>query len=431
VLNGLFAAALLALFCVRDASAEDKQRAKRKINNPFSVFAAIGKDPMFSKGYSNDFFPGTVEEIQNEEAQGAKEKTGAKAADHNASSRQAAAADSRAALEHGATTAEASAPPAAEAAPQQPTVKFTEDFKPGDLRPPDENVPVRVNKDAPAPFIGLVDAWQRGDRETAEAYADSFVRYQQNYFFEVRELTQLIGQALIRQKQIKEDDWPGVPQLIDYEMARMRKENGEIFRPTNDAAMARIKPDPQHQADVYFFFNLNCSWCRYMAPDVERLYRAVRNDPRVRIVGLTTGPAMKDWLAEYRNYTGLSMPVFEGEKVAKSFGVRFTPALVVVSPNRTHAYLKTGQQSFARMYQFVRRVQGLPVTEDPQIRAIADAKIGEIENSKFQPGKNLSEWLTKDDLHLVDSHLPGGNKKIKQKIAAGQSTRPRPKMEKF
>src|SRR5262249_26283116 len=153
-------------------------------------------------------------------------------------------------------------------------------------------------------------------------YADQFVRYELNYFYQVREMTKLIGEALVRNKQISEDDWDGVPQYIDYEYAKRRRDNGIAIKPQHDDAMSRIKPDRKNQADVYYFFNFNCEWCRKMTPDVERLYQAVKSDSRVRMVGLTIGPVPKAWMNEYRAYTGLTAPVLNGESLAKALGVR-------------------------------------------------------------------------------------------------------------
>jgi thiol-disulfide isomerase/thioredoxin len=271
--------------------------------------------------------------------------------------------------------------------PKKPGAVFVGDFKPGDLLPPDETPRIRINPDAPSPFIGMAMAHMEGDNETAAKYADQWVRYQQNFIFEVRELTRLVGEALIRQKAISEDDWQGVSQYIDYETAMQRKSEGSIFKATHEQAMARIKPDPNNEAGVYFFFHMNCGNCRLMAPDVERLYRAFQKDQKVRMVALTLGPTPATFVSDYRKHTGLTMPIFDGEKVAKQFGVGFSPAIVVVAPNSRQAYLKTGQQSFYRMYEFVRRVQGLPAVVTPEVTQLAATKIGAIENARLEFGQ--------------------------------------------
>ncbi len=255
------------------------------------------------------------------------------------------------------------------------------------LMPPDVVPPVRINPDAPGPFIGMALAHRQGDDAVAREYAKSWVKYQMNFLFEVRELTELIGDALIEQKVVDEDDWTGVGHYIDYEMAQTRKVSGDPFKPTHDKAMERIVSDPKNQAEVYFFFTLNCSWCRRMAPDVERLYRAIQRDSKVKMVALNMGKIPRDWLTEYRQFTGLTIPVFEGAAQAKAFRVGYVPALVVVSPNTKQAYLKTGEQSFARMYEFVRRVQGLPAEITPEIEQLVSTPVGENETTLAKFGK--------------------------------------------
>ena len=204
----------------------------------------------------------------------------------------------------------------------------------------------------------------------------------------MRELTDIIGKALVRQKVIKESDWDGVEQFIDYQMAKTRDEKREILRPTHETAMERIKPDTKGKAEVYFFMTLNCSYCRFMAPEVERLWRSVKNDPNVKMTALTLGPIPQGWVEEYRSYTGATFPVLNGEQVAKALNIRFVPALVVLAPNSKTAYFKSGQQTFARMYEFVRKVQGLPSSLTPVIQTLIDTPIGEQELTQVKKG----EW---------------------------------------
>jgi thiol-disulfide isomerase/thioredoxin len=231
----------------------------------------------------------------------------------------------------------------------------------------------------------MISAYRDGDKALAQSYADQFVRYQQNFFFEVREIIDLIGEALVRQQVINDDDWVGVGQYVDYELAKTRYELGSILKPTHDMAMKRIKPDPKQQAEIFYFFTLNCSWCRYGAPDIERLYRLAKKDPRVKFTALTVGSTNVDWLEEYKKYHEWSMPVYDGSELAKKWNIGFVPVVVIVSPNGDKAYMKSGQQSFERLYEFMRTVQGLPVTVTPQFKQIASTPIGAAEKS----GKNL------------------------------------------
>ncbi len=249
-----------------------------------------------------------------------------------------------------------------------------------DIISPDENLPVRPSDDSPGSIKGMSDALDNGDLETAHRYGEQFVRYLKDLTFKVQQMSQIILEALASQGVVDEEDVDGADQLLNRQFADTRAREGMIIRPTHDDALTRIKPDPSGQANVFFFFSLNCSYCRYMAPDVERLWRVVKNDPKhVRMAALTIGPTPKAWSDSYKQYTGLTMPIAEGSEIAKKFNVRFVPSVVIVSPTNKVAYLKTGQQDFQRLYEFLRTVQGRSTEITPELIKLVDRPIGEVE----------------------------------------------------
>ncbi len=278
-------------------------------------------------------------------------------------------------------------------------IKTTKEVAPGKLRyvsqnpnedqvlPPSETPSVRVNPDAPSSIKAMLSAKRSGDDATASAYAQQFVRYQQSFFFEVRDMVSLIGDALIKEKVIDEDQWVGAGQMIDHEMAKTRLEIGATLKPTHEAAMKRIKADKNQQIEIFYFFSLDCSWCRYMSADVERLWRIAKKDKRIKMAALTMGESTNEWLNEYKDYAEWSMPVLPGDDLAKQWNIGFVPAIVIVTPSNGKAYMKTGQQSFERMYEFVRTAQGLPATVTAEFKALATTPIGKAE--KMKEGKVL------------------------------------------
>jgi thiol-disulfide isomerase/thioredoxin len=252
----------------------------------------------------------------------------------------------------------------------------TSDISKKKFLPPNETPSVAVNPEAPSSVISMIESSRRGDSVTAKAYAKQFVRMLQNYFFEVRQITGLIGDALIEESVIEDEDWIGAEQSIDIELAKTRLEKGEAIKPTHDVAMKRIIADPKKEVEVYFFFSRSCSYCRFMAPDVERLSRAFAGDKRVKFTGLVVGESYEDWLVEFRDYTGLNIEVFDGTGFAKHLKIGFLPVLLVVTPNGGKSYFKSGQQSFERMYEFVRTSQGLPVEDSIKLQSLIKTPIG-------------------------------------------------------
>ncbi len=297
----------------------------------------------------------------------------------------------------------------------------TSDISKKKFLPPDQTPSVAVNPNAPSSVISMIESSRRGDNSTAKAYAKQFVRTLQNYFFEVRKITSLIGEALIEESAIKDEDWIGAEQAIDIELARSRLENGVAIKPTQDVALKRIIPDPKKEVEVYYFFSRSCTYCRLMTPDVERLTRILGADSRVKITGLVVGDSNERWLKEFRDYTGLTAPVYDGTDFAKHLNIGFLPVLMVVSPNDKRSYFKSGQQSFEGMYEFVRTAQGLPVEDSLKIQSIVKTPIGAADellltkNSKGRTG-------------VISRHFGSNNSK---RVNLPSSVKNRVQVEKF
>lgn len=239
----------------------------------------------------------------------------------------------------------------------------------------------RVSADAPNEFKDMVYNFRTGDATAAQNSARSYVDYLTDLMFELRVYTQMIGQAFIDRKMIEEEDWVGVEQLLNWTLASSQAEGGNPLKMTHQAALKRIKPDPNHQVEVYYFFNLSSSYSRAMAPDVERLWQAVRNDKNVKMVAVTVEPVPQSWLQSYREFTGLTMPVYNSAALAQKFKIALVPAVVVVSPTLNAAYLKTGQQDFKNLYEFVRTTQGLSIEMTPALQRLATIPVGQLQNA--------------------------------------------------
>ncbi len=245
-----------------------------------------------------------------------------------------------------------------------------------------EKILDRVDRNATEPFLNMVKENRTGNTKEAKRQAGLFVDYMLDLIFEVRTYTQMIGEQLVKKQVIEEEEWDGVEQFIDWTFAQGRNSSGAVLKATHDSAMRRITPDAKAEVEIYYFFTLNSKWSRLMAADIERLWRSVKRDPRVKMVALTLGPVPQAWIDSYRDYTGLTLPIQNGEEVAKAFNIAFVPAMVAVSPNQNKAYVKTGQQSFERMYEFVRTVQGVDSTFTPKLVRLAQTPIGELEQGQ-------------------------------------------------
>ncbi len=304
----------------------------------------------------------------------------------------------------GASTAKKAAPATQDVPPADADKRATEEPKKrgpefvssdpmSHIVAPDEDPRVRINPEAPGPFKAMAMAFQDGDNKLAEQYADQFVRYQINLMYEVRSLTKLIGEAFIRQSAIEEDSFIGVEQYLDQVFAEARQENGAILKPTHEESLKRVKPDVKQEAEIYVFLNLNSKYARQIAPDIERLWKVVQSDSRLRMGVFGLGPANEDWSKSFRAYTGLTAPIVDGTELAKTFRVAFVPTIIVVSPTSKTAYSKTGLQNFERLYQFVRSVQGESLALTPAAQQLKNSPIGEVEMAKASGKGTISTDL--------------------------------------
>lgn len=276
------------------------------------------------------------------------------------------------------------------AAPNE-KITYVGDDPTAHMLPADQTPAVRVNKEAPGPFIAMKKAYDEGDLETAHAFADQYVRYMQRVMFEVRELSQMVGEALVRNGVVDEEDWVGASQFMGREMARDQSTQKVAFRATADVALERIQADTKHQAEVYVFCSVTSTYCREMGPEIERIYRLTKNDSAVKFGVFVIGTGQEQYLKDFKSYTGMSMPIQDGSELAKQFRVSFVPAVVVRAPTTNRAYLRTGLISFPRFYEFIKTVQGLPVTMSDREMNIVSVPIGFAERNPEEFRGNESD----------------------------------------
>ena len=118
-----------------------------------------------------------------------------------------------------------------------------------------------------------------------------------------------------------------------------------------------------------------------MGPSIERIYRLTKNDSSIKFGVFVIGSGQEQYLKDFKSYTGLTMPIQDGRELAKQFRVSFVPAVVVRAPSENRAYLRTGLIPFPRFYEFVRTVQGLPVSMNDSEMDLISKPIGSAENN--------------------------------------------------
>jgi len=244
---------------------------------------------------------------------------------------------------------------------------------------PSEEPVIPVSPEAPESFKAMKHAYNSGDLQAAAGEADNYVRYMQKLMLEVRELSQLVGEALVRQGVIDEEDWVGVGQYLSKEMATSRSEKGDLLGVTADLSLERIEADPSNRAEIYVFISPSSRYSREMGPDIERMRRIAQRDSRIKFGVYSVGPQDSARMEAFKSYTGLNAPVQDGTALAKQFRVAFVPSVVVRAPTTNKLYLRTGALEISRLIEFVRTVQGLPQIVSDSEFSIIEAKVGSKE----------------------------------------------------
>ena len=251
---------------------------------------------------------------------------------------------------------------------------------------------VKATEDAPKSFKSMVSNNVAGNRREAEKHADGFVRYMSDLMFQVRDLTTLIGEAMVRQGQMKEEEWVGAEQFINREMAIAREEEGNPFKITHDSSLEKIEKDQSGKVEIYFFFDIQSKFCRETAKEVEKLRLVLKNDPNVRIAGAVIGEEItSEWVEPFKEFTGFEGQIFNGTDVAKKLRIGFVPAVVFISPSTKASYIRSGYSGFARLYQIARKIQGKSIELNPALAKFADTPIEKIKKSKITLYENMDQ----------------------------------------
>ena len=269
---------------------------------------------------------------------------------------------------------------------------------------PRDNWPA-ISAQAPEGYVRIMKGLDSNNYSEAKQGAAEFVGYMMNLMFRVREVTRLLVDAMIDVGLRDADDMYGAEDMIEWNAAAEREEGNSPFSPTHKSVLKRINSDSEGRAEVYYFFSLNCEFCRDMGPDVERLWRAVKRDKRVKMSGLVVGYPQKEWLDEFTDYVGISFPVVGGTEIAKTWRVASLPSLVVVSPNGNTAYRRTGQMDFKSMYEFVRKVQGESADMNARLVQLERMPIGFETEGTVARGSALASFGSSSRGHLGKSSL--------------------------
>lgn len=267
---------------------------------------------------------------------------------------------------------------------------------------PEIETPVQAQENAPVPFKGMMAALQVGDKELAYRYARQYIRYVNRV--QDRASTALNLQRLAKEREgytppgsnienpehgLLEKDIAGSEEQ-ETEKARIASLDAGTLKLLEEASRAEgtnfglngfappidqseqkaelkniqkahgssIPVDPKGEVDVLFFFNPVDTESRQMAAEFERTYLNLKNNSKIRFVGLFTNGALADGGQNFRMSTNVTFPMRSGIDLAERLKLKSSPTVVILARNTGDAVYEQGFRGAAYLKQVISMVGG-------------------------------------------------------------------------
>ncbi len=285
---------------------------------------------------------------------------------------------------------------------------------------PEQEPRVRPESNAPDSYKGLIAALEVGDDALAYRYARQYVRYQRNLNERVKKLTELSQIALEKDGLVPPS--PEDEEDPNYEISKQIADSIEAKSRANQAEMdgrriqldqqtqellrmaqaeeeknifsdeaeskqqaelaksgaakglaktqpktreqvraeiaAKVKPDPQGKVLVQYFFRQSDRNNQEMIKTIAEIAWTYRDVPKVGFVAFTIDRRSKEELDNISNASPANLPVRSGSDFAERFGIKRSPAVVIVSATTGEAHILQGKKDRMYLEEFIRRVHG-------------------------------------------------------------------------
>lgn len=276
---------------------------------------------------------------------------------------------------------------------------------------PDVSEPVLAKSDAPAPFGGLMRALQEGEEELAYQYARKWVRYLRDLQERVQQVSTMTGLAMVREGVKPVSPFTNSPLHEDYkkyydadveameamesletaptdsaEMSLLKDAAREIIEKVKAEEAAEVAPaeepsessvneeqarkawrasllgrvpvDPQKKVDVFFFFRPQEAKSLAMAPEIESLYAAFKDNPNVHVIGFTVEDENAGVMRNFRQTTRTTFPIKRGRLYTQMFGVKEVPFTVFVATSTGESWAEHGARQLYQLEEVLSLMQG-------------------------------------------------------------------------
>ncbi len=264
---------------------------------------------------------------------------------------------------------------------------------------PSEAFPVTPVETAPAPFKAMVEALGGGDKELAFKYAVQYVKYRKT----LKELNEgavnLIGLGKVKTGILPKDSWATTEDvsedmhLLEMDLGENKEEASELPKsrkldinkeaqklierskkaqnslfdadktPKIDSESLGLSEETERKraftslknklpkskdkkVDIYFFFGQGDKVAAGLAPDIQKLYEANKDNPNVNFVAFTMERLSKTKVSKFRRITKTTFPIISGRELASKLQIRTSPSVLFILPENNRSHLEEGPNSF-------------------------------------------------------------------------------------
>lgn len=116
--------------------------------------------------------------------------------------------------------------------------------------------------------------------------------------------------------------------------------------------------DQKGEVDVYFFFRPRDKHSQQMGYDIQKLYKQYKDNPKIRIIGLTMEVEDAPALQAFRFSNQSTFPVQNGAMLAKKLNVKSVPTTIGVARTSGNALVEEGRRSYYYIDELVKQIRG-------------------------------------------------------------------------
>ncbi|MDC0358778.1 hypothetical protein OAO01_08180, partial [Oligoflexia bacterium] len=119
----------------------------------------------------------------------------------------------------------------------------------------------------------------------------------------------------------------------------------------------KVPIDPQGKVDVFFFFRPKDVRSLQMGSEAQALFKRAQQDKRINFIGYTFDNVTDSSIAAYRQKTGVTFPVLNGQLLAARMELKVSPTTIVIAQSTGKSVVQEGIRPFYYLDELVAAMQ--------------------------------------------------------------------------